>query len=308
MAPTLRGLAAVAFNFSVNFIQKLLPRTDLGDRVFSLIEHARRHRRFPQRDSWLINDRLYFMKYDGELRDTLRQFVTDKEFLKIFVAHKVGERYNVPTLSLFKDQHAASVHAYPARCVIKPTHASGEVIIRRAGEPVDRERIARWFSLNFYNVGREDNYRYLKPKVIVEPILFDNPDLEDFKIFCIEGVAKLIQVDLGRHSTHLRSYYSRFWVKQPFSITYPIGPDVPKPHNLTEMIGIAERLSSDFSLVRVDLYTDGHRAYVGELTHCPGNAEETFMPRKAESIASALLFDLEPAAYSDPTSTAPQRK
>jgi hypothetical protein len=188
------------------------------------------------------------------------------------------------------------VHAYPARCVIKPTHASGEVIIRRAGEPIDTQVIARWFSLNFYNGGREANYRHLKPKVIVEPILFDNPDLEDFKIFCINGVSKLVQVDVCRHSAHVRSYYSRYWVKQPFSITYPIGPDVPKPPNLPEMIGIAERLSTDFSLVRVDLYSDGDRAYVGELTHCPGNADEVFVPREAESTASALLFDLEPTS------------
>jgi hypothetical protein len=250
---------------AASVIEKSLPRNDFGDRLFWMIDFFRRHRRIPRRDSGLFNDRLYFMKYDGELKDPLRQFVTDKEFLKVFTAYMVGAQYNVPTLAILRDPDTAAAHAYPARCVIKPTHASGEVIIRQAGEPIDTQRIAQWFILNFYNAAREPNYRYLKPKIIVEPIVFENPGLEDFKIFCVKGIAKLVQVDFDRHSTHTRSFYSRHWVKQPFGLSYPIGPEMPKPHNFAEMIEIAEKLSSDFSFMRVDLYSDGHRAYAGEL-------------------------------------------
>jgi TupA-like ATPgrasp len=284
-----------------NLVKQRLPYNRAGDRVFSFIKHLRVHHRIPRKKSNLLNDRLYFMKAN-ELSDALRQLVTDKEHLKLYVSKKCGDKYNIPTLAILADRVSADAFTYPARCVIKPTHASGEVIVRQRGEPIDRQRIAKWFSLNFYESGREQNYKNLTPKVIVEPILFNNADLEDFKIFCVRGVPKLIQVDFDRRSRHTRSLYSPDWIKLPFGFTYPIGKDAEKPRNLPEMLEIAKQLSADFSLIRVDLYSDGTRTYVGELTHCPTNAEGIFIPRPAEKIASAMLFGSTPDLPEHPNS------
>ena len=45
--------------------------------------------------------------------------------------------------------------------------------------------------------------------------------------------------------------------------------DIPKPHNLDELIRIAEELSKGIKLVRVDLYTSNDKIYFGEFTLSP---------------------------------------
>ena len=45
------------------------------------------------------------------------------------------------------------------------------------------------------------------------------------------------------------------------------------------MISVAQRLSSDFDFVRVDLYNIDGRIYFGELTHNPGGGLVRLRPR-----------------------------
>ena len=53
---------------------------------------------------------------------------------------------------------------------------------------------------------------------------------------------------------------------------------------------MARALSAPFSFVRIDLYTDGQRVLVGEITNCSANAGAPFLPRTAEQQASKLMF------------------
>jgi hypothetical protein len=180
---------------------------------------------------------------------------------------------------------------FPSDCCIKPTQASSYVILRRNGEPIDRERIKRWFAINYYNVGRERNYRRLKPKVIVEPLIFNSTNVEDFKFFCFNGKPRIIQVDVDRYVRHTRKYFDTEWNELDFSIIYPRAEGAfPKPDNLADMVSIARRLSARFSFVRIDLYSDGRQALVGEITNCSENAGGFFVPAAAEKTASELMF------------------
>jgi TupA-like ATPgrasp len=275
----------------VDLIQRALPFNRAGDRIFIILEFLKRHRRFPRRNTKQFNDYIYCQLTSDEILDPLRCFVTDKEFLKVWVSHKIGDRYNVPTLAVLRSATAASNFEYPDRCVIKPTHASGQIVVRKAGEEIDVEAICSWFKLNYYRVFREANYKNLLPKIIVEPILFDNDNLVDYKLFCIRGVPKLVQVDVNRRIQHARTFYSVDWVRQHYEFTYPSAGDIQRPDNLGDMLQVASRLSEDFSFVRVDLYSNGAETCVSELTHCPNAALGRFYPRRAERAASASLFD-----------------
>ena len=53
-----------------------------------------------------------------------------------------------------------------------------------------------------------------------------------------------------------------------------------KPKKLNEMIEVARELSSFFTIVRIDFYTDNTNFYVGEITHCPESACGRIMPSK----------------------------
>lgn len=273
-------------------ILKISPRTDLVDRLIAFFEFVWFHRRLPSH-RLLFSDFLYRIKTTEQITDPLRVFVSDKEYVKVFVKAVIGDEYNVPTIKVLKSASEARSYSYPQACCIKPTHMSGEVILRTAGSEIDFEIIDRWFNESHYINTRERNYRSLRPKVIVEPIVFDNLNVTDYKIFCFQGRAKLIQLDLDRHLDHTRKFFDRNWSELPFSLAYPRSEAlVPVPDNIEQMITLAEKLSIPFDFVRIDLYSDGEQCLVGEITNCHGNATERFIPPSAEVDASRLIFDL----------------
>lgn len=233
---------------------------------------------------------MYFIKTSDEILDPLRIFVSDKEYAKIYIGTKVGDQFNVPTLAILRDKESAAQYNYPDRCVIKPTHLSGRIIFRKRDEKIDLRLIENWFSQSVYSETREANYRYLRPKVIVEPLLFDGENLPEFNIFCVDGATKLVQVHFDRWINHTQSLYSVGWSKQSYATAFPVGHDIAPPTNLSEMLEVAQRLAAEFTFIRVDLYSDGKRIYVGELTNCPGNACIRFCPPSGEGVISALLF------------------
>jgi hypothetical protein len=271
-------------------IRKRIPENRLGDRTFSFFQFVLRHKRLPG-ELPLFNDAYYRLKISDELFDPLRVFVTDKEFLKTYVKSVVGDEYNVPTLAVLRNRLEVDRYEFPAACCIKPTHYARKVIIRKNGEPIDLAEIKRWFSLNLYKVIREVNYKHLKPKVIVEPLVFGDANIKDYKIFCYQGTPRLIQADIDSHTKHTRKYFDCSWNELDFSLCFershePLG----KPDNLGQMLAIATKLSANFPLVRIDLYSDGRQCLVSEITNCHGNVAERFIPLSAEAVASRIIF------------------
>jgi hypothetical protein len=270
--------------------RRFLPRNRFGDNLYHRLLFLSKHRRAPGR-GMLWNDVLYRLKTSEEIRDPLRVLVSDKEHVKQYVRDTVGEEYNVPTLAVMRSPAEVDAFEFPARCCIKPTHASGQVILRQRGEPIDLARIRGWFGLDYYRAGREANYRGLQPKVIVEPLIFDSINVEDFKVFCWNGAPKLVQQDFDRYTNHTRKYFDTDWNELDFSIIYPrSNAPAPRPASLPVMLEVARKLSAPFSFIRIDLYTDGERVLVGEITNCSENAGGVFVPRSAEKQASELMF------------------
>jgi hypothetical protein len=251
-----------------------LPYGPVFDYLWALGRFRKINRRFPRRSSPLFFDELFRVRIK-ELRREERIAISDKELVKQFIRARVGDARNVPTVAVLRSVEEALSFSYPADCVIKPTHMAGEVIFRRDGRPVDLLRIVHWFNRNYYRVNREENYRSLSPKVIVEPFVF-GPAAgvpPDYKVTCIDGEPRLIRMVAGRGDDDRRSYFDCDWRIQPFNFPYPPLPaSTPRPENLDEMLAIARRLSSGFSYLRVDLYSDGNRVFVGELTNCESGA------------------------------------
>ena len=276
--------------------RRSLPRNAWGDREFSRRRFARRHGRVPNaRNPGRLSDYLYKLKTDGTLLDPLRQFVTDKEFAKLYIAQTIGVGYLLETYRILRT--ADNIEAFvPDRfpCVVKPTHLSGAAMFCTVPEePADRSLLRKWLATNYYVKSREANYRYLRPKIIVEEFFSEDGVSvpRDYKIFCFGGIPKLVQVDHGRFDHHTRNFYDTDWRRLPMSWHYPPGKeDDERPGALQEMLEVAARLSARFFFVRVDLYALSTGVRVGELTFCPGGANEVMLPDAADIELASLFY------------------
>jgi hypothetical protein len=61
-----------------------------------------------------------------------------------------------------------------------------------------------------------------------------------------------------------------------------------QPAGYAEMLEIAQKLSTDFDFVRVDLYDVDGRVHFGELTHNPGGGLVRLQPREFDRALGEL--------------------
>lgn len=210
--------------------------------------------------------------------------------MKLYIKAKVGDEYNVPTLGILKSAREVDDYPFPEHCFIKPTHSSGDYLFNEPGVRLDRELIKSWFGINFYEKMREANYKNLKPKVIIEPILFGDKNLTEYKIHCWHGTCKVMTVVQNRFQDRTVTEFDMNWHFLPINKGYMQVPDMPKPENFDEMIDVAHKLCADFGLLCVDIFNDGKTLYVGELTHCNGAAIGQYKDVESEARMSQAVF------------------
>ena len=103
----------------------------------------------------------------------------------------------------------------------------------------------------------------------------------------------MIQVNFDSRSDIAENLYDTSWNELDYSKLPKRRPNaLKKPANLKEMLKVAAQLSKPFSFVRIDMYSNGKKILIGEVSHISGNIEQIFYPRKAELEASKLIFDI----------------
>ena len=207
--------------------------------------------------------------------------LADKYAVRAYVAKTVGEEYLIKLLWQGSDPRAIPFDRLPAEYVIKPNHASGEVIIVR-GE-ANREEIIRqvssWLAKDYYWQAREYQYYGIKPKIMIEEYLKcqDDSELLDYRFWCFGGVPAVIQVD--NHAHDINPFFDAQW--NQLDLHYrkkATRPPIAQPTSFEHMFELARRLSQGSGFIRVDLYNPNGRIYCGELTLTPGAGIFQFSP------------------------------
>lgn len=276
-------------------LRKVLPKNLWGDRLYCRYRFYKKLGRLPKVRATLFNDRLFALKTSGLCYDPLIQFVTDKEYAKHYISSVVGPEFIIETYDILRNKNELEDYAlHKLPCVLKPTHSSGQVVVCiHPHDPLDRQALARWFEINRYEVAREQNYRYLVPKIIVEEFFSEDGNTvpNDYKIFCFGGVPKMIQVDTDRFTGQSQSFYDIEWNRIPVVALYPgKDKDEQKPLLLDRMLELARELAAPFPFVRVDMYTTATEIRIGELTFIPWSGLLPLQPAEAE-VTWGALFD-----------------
>jgi hypothetical protein len=265
-----------------------VPFCPFYDRTYALIQFIFTHKRWPRH--YLFNDRLVRMKMYGELLDPVRQMLTDKEWVKHYAEALLGPGHVPATYSVLKTKQEVYEYQFPKECVVKPCHSTGQTLLVRDGV-VDKKLVASWLDYRLYPKSREQNYAFLRPKIIVEEFVYGSeraPD--DYKFYCVDGQPRAIMVIYDRSTNMTGQFYDTDWNAQEYMLLVPVGRTIPRPANLDEMLRVASVLAKGLGFIRVDLYSDGQSVKVGELTNCTGSARDKFYPPEGEHRLSALLF------------------
>lgn len=165
--------------------------------------------------------------------------------------------------------------ALPSRFVIKTNNGCGGHYICNNKKELNEEAVRQLMikNMNVKQLARtEPHYACITPKIFAEELMGDGVSLpEDYKFYCINGVVDHVMIvcerkDGGRKVITLNKQWEVLnYVKKS------IMPDniPPKPNNFDIMVKYAEKLSSGFPFVRVDLYDVDNHIYFGELTFSP---------------------------------------
>ena len=237
-----------------------------------------------------FNEKLQWLKLYQ--RDPIMTKMVDKYEAKQYVSDRVGEEYIIPTLGVWDSFDNIDFEKLPNQFVLKTTHDSGGVVIVRNKSMLDRkearEILMKSMKHDFYQKFKEWPYKNVTHRIIAEKYMEDESgyELKDYKIFCFNGVPKLIQVDFGRFSKHKRNIYSTDWEYLGFSSLYPTDPNIKirRPKKLDSMLNIAKKLSKGMPHVRIDLYLIYDQIYFGELTFYHESGFGKFKPEKWDTI------------------------
>ena len=226
--------------------------------------------------------------------------MVDKVTAKEYVATKIGDEYIIPTLGVWDRVEDIKWEKLPDKFVIKTSHGGGggSVFLCKDKSSIDIKSISnklrRALKSNIYRQYREWPYKNVKPRVIAEEYLEDETgsDLKDYKVFCCNGVPKLIKVNYDVTTDYKSNWYSPSWdYVKGTTVNDPSHEEIhiKKPYLLDELLDKAKALSSNIPFLRVDFYILSSGLKFGELTFYPGSGFEKFEPKSFDEEIGAWI-------------------
>ena len=274
----------------LSLADRLVMRTlrPLPAREFTYLTYLWRFRSWPNlRKPTTFNEHIQAHKLFD--RDPLLTLTADKYAVRDYVANRIGEQYLVPMLQYARHPEDLNLADLPQSFVLKATHGNSATLIVRDKSTADWEQAVNtmnaWLKTNWYKFNKEWAYQAIPPGLIVERFLDDDgAPPPDYKFFVINHRIRLVQVDVGRFGDHQRILLSPSW--RPLAVQYgfPRPGSIERPPHLGEMLRIAEELSADFPIVRVDLYDHQGQVLFGELTHYPEAGTVPFIPHMFDQL------------------------
>lgn len=266
---------------------KLLP-----DKIYISIMYFKHFKKLPNlKNPVTFNEKLQWLKlHDHNNRYTQ---LVDKLKVRAFITDQIGEEFLIPLFNSWEDPSDINWETLPDEFVLKCNHDGGSrsVIICHDKLKIDKEsvisQLKKNLKLNSFYYGREWPYKNVKPQVICEKLLKNEngEDLKDYKVFCFNGLPKLIQVDSARFIMHQRDFFDTEWNHINVKLTYPNSTEsINKPDELEDILTLSKKLSKDLAFARIDLYIVNSKIYFGEITFFPGSGFERFIPKEFDSI------------------------
>lgn len=246
-----------------------------------------------------FNEKLQWLKlYDRNPEYTK---MVDKYEVREYIKEKIGEEYLIPLIGVYDKFDDIDFDKLSNQFVIKCNHDSGGLIICKDKNRLDietaRKKINRSLKTNYYYSGREWPYKNVKSKILIEKYMEDSnkSDLIDYKLFCFNGIPKIVLVCSERFSSSnmCETWFDMNWKLIDMTESgHRVDSTISKPKQLKKMVELSKKLSKNIPFIRVDWYEIGDKLYFGELTFYPASGFEKFEPKEwNKKIGDMLSID-----------------
>lgn len=233
-----------------------------------------------------FNEKLQWLKLHD--RKPIYTQMADKYGVREFVSQKIGYKYLVPIYGVWDSVDEVPFDELPDKFVMKCTHDSGSVVLCTDKNKFDYEdakkKLNKRLTKNAFWWAREWPYRNIKPRVIVEEYLkdWDNEYLPVYKVFCFDGVPKLIQqIQNDKQEDETVDYFDTEWQRQNIKQRFPNSENpMPRPKQLTKMLDLARTISQGVPFLRVDFYVVNEEIIFSECTFYTDAGYSIFEPEE----------------------------
>lgn len=245
-------------------------------------------------DPKTFNAKLQWLKlYDRKPEYTI---MVDKHAAKNYVAEKIGAEYIIPTLGVWERFDEIDFDALPDQFVLKCTHGSGDVILCRNKQSLDKaaakKKLEKALRTDFYKIAREWPYKNVPRKIIAEKYMSngDNTDIADYKFFCFGGKPMYMFVATDRSTDCRFDFFDMdFHHLDIENIHIQADKPIERPKNLELMQALAAKLSADLSQARIDFYEVNEKVYFGEITLFHAGGFSSFHPKEWDRKLGDLI-------------------
>jgi tetratricopeptide (TPR) repeat protein len=205
-------------------------------------------------------------------RDPKLRIVCDKLAARRLIKERAGAEYIISLLGVWERPTEIIWHALPQKYVLKPSHSSGPFAIVDQSIGVNIEQLTaaaeQWLSYDYFERSLEWGYRGLPRRILAEPFLNSSKGdaAPEVQVHTFSGKAGLFCVLVGaKHTPDRRQWWFDVTGRQ-VAIYGTRAEFQLSDRDRQEMVEIAERISRDFSSLRVDFYMTSNGLKIGELT------------------------------------------
>ena len=212
--------------------------------------------------------------------------LVDKYEVRSVIKELLGDGYMFPVLGVWERYDDIDFASLPNQFVLKCTHDSQSVKIVEDKNKIDHKEFRKFYNgrlkINPFNMGRENPYKNVRPRIIAEKLMVAEGGINDYKFFCFDGKPVIMFIATERASGDTKfDFFDMDFNHLDIVNIHPQSDkgEIEKPVCFEEMKQIAAKCSQGMKFVRIDLYEIDGKVYFGEYTFFHGGA---FWPMKPE--------------------------
>lgn len=237
-----------------------------------------------------FSEKMQWLKvHDNDPRKTE---LSDKLLVRDTISREVGEEVLPQVYRIWNNPESISFEGLDKPFFLKCSNGSGMMmrITDPASVDVDevREKAAGWVSHDFAARYFEMHYAAITPRIYAEEWL---DDIEwEYQAWCFGGKVEFIAAIHDPHGVNEKQFFSPTWEKLPFVSSPPeYQGKVERPACLAQILESSERLSRDFTFVRVDWYGTRHGLMFSEMSFTPAGGLVRWVPADYNDKVGALM-------------------